>query len=93
MAERHRLHGQGDRMTELPALYSLLHQILHRRLNLRHVPLRVDTLAHDDSQLVPPLALCLRDGRLGPLDGLLDVQAVQVDRARWRVSVVLCGSA
>ena len=93
MAEPQRCHGHGDRATELAALYSLLHQILHRRLDLRHVPLRVDTLAHDDSQLVPPLALSLRDGRLSPLDGLLDVQAVQVDRARRRVSVVLCGSA
>lgn len=81
---RHR-HG-----TAAHAVHSLAHQVRDSRLNLSLVVLRVQALARNDPQLGETRALSVRDRLLGPRNGLLDVQAVEVDRAVRLLAVVVC---
>ena len=56
----------------LQKLYSLLHQVLHCRLDLRHVTLRMDSFSDDDPQFLLPVLLALSDSRLCSLNSFLD---------------------
>lgn len=49
------------------------HQILHRRLNLGHVPLTMQSLSNHDSYLPIPLLLRLRNCLFSPFDRFFDV--------------------
>lgn len=61
---------------------SLLNETLDRGLQLRDVVLRVETLADDYFDGGSALSAGLLDRLFGAVDGLVHVQAVQVDRAR-----------
>ena len=57
----------------------LLHQVNDGRFNLGNVPVRVDTFADNDPQFRQPLSSDVPDRFFRAFDGLLNVQAVQVD--------------
>lgn len=66
----------------------LAQQILDGRADLGHVVTRVDAFADNDAQFRHALRLRLRDDLVDLRERLLDVQAMHIDRARRRVSVV-----
>jgi len=53
-----------------------LHQVLHRRLDLRHVTLGVNAFAHDNPQFSLSIPLTLRDGCFSALNRFFDEEAV-----------------
>lgn len=71
--------------------HSLLHHPRHGWLDLGLVVRRVVALARDDAQVFKARALAVRNGLFDLLERLLDVEAVQVDRAIRLLLVVLCG--
>lgn len=68
---------------------SLLHKALDRGLDLRMVTGRVDAFTDNHPQLSLAIRLRRHDGLFRLFYRFLDVQPVQVDRARRRVPVVL----
>lgn len=66
----------SSRHRAISSPYSLRHKLLHRRLDLRLVVLRMDPFPNNHAQLVLPRPLALGDGGLGALDGFFDVETV-----------------